>query len=96
VIRLDDDLILLREVPRRLSGSPRLAVSTVYRWAFRGVGRPPVRLETLKCGGRRYTTLAALADFFAAAPGRPGAAPTSAADVAASLAADRECDAEGI
>jgi hypothetical protein len=96
VISLNDDLILLRHVPRRLPGWQRLAVSTVYRWAFRGVGRPPVRLETIKCGGRRYTTLAALEAFFAAADARQVTPPSPADDSAARLADEQELDRIGI
>lgn len=62
-----EKLIPLRDVPQldilpdRRSGS-RLAVSSLYRWALQGVRGH--RLETLKIGGQRCTSLAALERFF--------------------------------
>jgi len=48
-------------IPTRRCGR-RLNVSTVWRWAMRGVrGR---RLETVMCGAQRCTSLAALQRFF--------------------------------
>lgn len=44
-------------------GLGRLHVKTWIRWALRGVGRPRVRLETWKIGGRRYTTIHAIKKF---------------------------------
>jgi hypothetical protein len=37
--------------------------STAIRWALRGVGNPRVTLATIKIGGRRYVTRAAVERF---------------------------------
>ena len=72
-------------------------VSTCVRWALRGVGSPRVRLETLKVGGRRYTSRAALARFIERLTG--GEAGQAAADARQSLAMQRakdDLDSEGV
>jgi hypothetical protein len=48
------------EVPH--TGRGRTHVSTVYRWALRGVHG--VRLSTLQCGGTTFTSRQALQRFF--------------------------------
>lgn len=64
-----EQLIRLCDVPRlnilppRRAGT-RLAVSTLYRWALHG--QRGIKLETIKCGGIRCTSLLALQRFFAA------------------------------
>jgi hypothetical protein len=57
-----ESLILLTEVPGHVGGRP--AVNTVRRWAGRGVRG--VRLRSWLVGGRRYTSLQALAEFASA------------------------------
>lgn len=84
----------------RLFPVPRTPhASTVMRWALRGVrtvsGR--VLLETVKVGGRRYTTRAAV-DRFLTAASRAGAADENdggQTGVAVHMA-ELELDAEGI
>lgn len=62
-------LIPLRDIPQlgilppRRSGS-RLNVSTIYRWALHG--QRGVKLESLKIGGQRVTSLNALQTFCSA------------------------------
>ena len=59
-----EPLIPLREISRHLPFSMRRPhTSTCIRWALRGVGHPTTKLETVKVGGRRYTTLAAIERF---------------------------------
>ena len=55
-------------------GGRRLAISTIFRWASRGLGG--VRLETTMIGGTRATSVEALARFFSrlSDPSRPAAA----------------------
>ncbi len=63
-------------LPLRRNGR-RLAVSTLWRWAIYGLrGR---RLETVKVGGQRCTTLRALLAFFAEEPSTQVAEGDSAA-----------------
>jgi Protein of unknown function (DUF1580) len=48
----DRTLVDLKELARALPGRPH--ISTVYRWTNPGLNG--VRLETVKFGGRRFTT----------------------------------------
>ena len=65
MINIDaEQLLPLSEVPRVLPPRPNgkpLHVSAVYRWAQRG--RRGQRLETVKIGGTRYTSIEALQRF---------------------------------
>lgn len=59
-----EQLIAIREVPRllpRQANGKRVHLSAVYRWMQRG--RRGVRLEYLKIGGRRFTSLEAVQRF---------------------------------
>lgn len=58
-----DELIWLNDVPKHIPAG-RCSPAAVTGWARLGVNG--VVLETVKIGGRRYTTKAALADFFRA------------------------------
>ncbi|MEL7484628.1 MAG: DUF1580 domain-containing protein, partial [Planctomycetota bacterium] len=49
-----------RKVPGRVPGKP-VHTATLARWATRGVGGR--RLETLKIGGRLFTSVEALSRF---------------------------------
>ena len=77
----EESVIPLGEVPSRIPpgrGGRRVNLSTVNRWALRGVGG--VRLETVVCGGRRYTDRAAIARFIertTAARERPQTSPAA-------------------
>ena len=53
-------MIPLSDAPRISPGRPH--VSTVIRWSQRGVRG--VKLETILCGGKRYTSHEALQRFF--------------------------------
>ena len=59
---LAEDVIPLNEVPEEIPG--RVDVSTVWRWAQRGVGG--IKLETVKIGGKKLTSRQALSRFIAA------------------------------
>lgn len=52
--------IPLTKSPKHFPGEPH--VSTVFRWALRADDR---RLETFKCGGKRFTTIEAIERFIA-------------------------------
>jgi hypothetical protein len=54
-----EDLLSLTEAVRRLPGRPH--ISTLHRWRMRGVGG--FRLETVKIGGRRFTSAEAIERF---------------------------------
>ena len=56
-----DGLMPLSEAARSLPGRPH--VSTLHRWRIRGV--QGVKLETVRIGGRRFTSLEALERFSA-------------------------------
>jgi hypothetical protein len=67
---LDESLIPISDVPKH---SPiRVHLSTCHRWHTRGVREH--KLETVLIGGRRYTSLQALARFWAAISGAQNAA----------------------
>ena len=54
-INLDENLIRIVEVPKHVPGRPN--VSTIYRWLNSG------KLESIMVGGRRWTSLEAIARF---------------------------------
>lgn len=59
-----DQLIPLTEAPKHIPTreGKRVHRATVFRWALQGLG--DTRLETVKCGGKRYTSRQAIATFF--------------------------------
>ncbi|WP_020476585.1 DUF1580 domain-containing protein [Zavarzinella formosa] len=64
MLEVSDEHIPLAEMGKHLPKSiPPPHISTCVRWALRGVGSPRIRLETMKIGGRRFTTKAAIARF---------------------------------
>ena len=74
-----EDLLSYPQASRECPGRPH--VSTIFRWARRGVRG--IRLETVLCGGRRFTSRQALKRFHervtAAADGRKAEARSTAA-----------------
>lgn len=105
-----EELLDLREATGFISsrfhaGGKRLHVSTIFRWANRGIRR--VRLETVCVGARRMTSREALGRFFArlaenessstpaGLPSANGGLSLSARDRRA-IAADRELERAGI
>jgi len=84
-------------LPRRRKGK-RPAVSTIYRWAQRGVRG--VRLETLQVGGTKCTSIEALQRFcerLTRANGpAPEAPPSPARRRRAAERAERELAREGV
>ena len=76
-------------IPRRRRGRKK-AVSTVYRWATKGV--KGVILETLQVGGTRCTSLGALQRFFnrLSSEGGPKTSSTTSASPEVDAALDRE------
>lgn len=65
MLELNDELFPLTQAGRHWPLREPPSVCTVIRWATKGVGKERVRLETIKVGGRRYTSRAALARFVA-------------------------------
>lgn len=59
---LTEDLLSLAQATRQLPTRPN--VSTVWRWAKRGVGG--TKLETIKIGGKQLTSLQAINRFLVA------------------------------
>ncbi len=59
---LTEDMIRLSQVPAELP--ERVNITTVWRWAMRGVGG--VKLETVKIGGKKHTSRQALSRFIQA------------------------------
>ena len=69
-----EHLRTLSEAARLLPGRPH--VSTLHRWARRGV--KGVRLDTVRIGGRRYTSIEAVQRFAAGlTAGPPPPAPSA-------------------
>ena len=62
--------IPLTEALEHFPGSPH--ISTVFRWANLPVSR---RLETLRCGGKRFTTLEAIERFITRCSASDGGTP---------------------
>lgn len=63
----DEQLIRLTKVPDHLPGTDqgnRVHPATIYRWVSRGIRG--VRLETVRIGGGRYTSIEALHRFIEA------------------------------
>lgn len=88
--------ITLAEAARSVPG--RVHVSTIWRWVQIGVRQ--VRLETICCGGRRFTTREAIQRFFAATTAvSKGHPPVNVVTMDRSRqvdAAEQELDKEGI
>ncbi len=97
MLELTDDLFPLGEAPRYYPGPRPPHVATFVRWALKGVGKDRVRLETVKIGGRRYTSVAALTRFVARLTGAAEAKEVlSRRRTEAYRRAERELDQEGI
>jgi Protein of unknown function (DUF1580) len=97
-MQLDQTLFPLNQTPHHYSGpKPVPHVSTFVRWALRGVGRDRVKLETVKVGGRRYTSRAALDRFIAQLTGVEAIKEQQDRQRASDLAqAEHELEREGI
>ena len=81
---------LVTLVKANIPGDPHVA--TRWRWANKGVGRPRVRLESVRIGGVRYTSVEAVNRFIQRlnSPGDlPPAGPSNAATRAAEALAAR-------
>jgi len=65
MLDLNEELFLLTQAAKHYPASDPPHICTFIRWALRGVGKDKVKLETVKIGGRRYTSRAALARFVA-------------------------------
>jgi hypothetical protein len=97
MLDLNDDLFPLIQAPRHFPGPRPPHVGTFIRWALQGVGRKRTKLETVKIGGRRYTSRAALVRFVAALTGERELKEASAQQrTRAYLDAAREMDMEGL
>lgn len=92
LIRLSD-VPKLTWLPLRRRGK-RLAVSSCYRWAQRGIRG--VRLETIQFGGTRCTTEAALLRFCEALSTSSPQAPAPASRTSGFERAERQLDRAGI
>lgn len=58
-----EQLIAVKDIPRHVPGRPHIA--TCYRW----IQRPSNPLETVRVGGRRFTSVEALHRFIARCTG---------------------------
>ena len=90
-----ESLISLKEACASLPGRPH--ISTIWRWIQRGIDG--IRLETVKVGGKRFTSAEALERFIqattAASGGRPQVS-TSAVSQNRIAQANRVCDEAGL
>ncbi len=91
-----EDLIPLARVPRHIRAPDPPHASTVLRWVLHGVGSPPVKLETVKVGGRRYTTRAAIDAFISATSGSPAGTPSVRDRETAIRQAEHALDADNV
>jgi hypothetical protein len=57
-----EQLVTFAEATKLIPGRPHL--SQTYRWAERGLGG--IKLEWIKAGGKRFTSVEALSRFYAA------------------------------
>lgn len=88
---LTERLIVVAKLNRELPNRPDRA--TCFRWCHRGVRGK--RLESILIGGRRFTSMEAVARFLNAISGSDGAArPNRPVDRAS--VAERELDAEDV
>jgi len=89
-------LLSLTEAAKTLPGRP--SVVTQWRWYSRGIGG--VKLETVVIGGRRYTSLEAIARFIAgttaARDGQPPPLRSTAARERAISNAEKDLKKAGI
>ena len=85
-----ENLIHVKDAPKHTPGRPH--ISTVYRWVFRG------DLETIKVGGRLFTSTEAISRFIARCtnPSTPSAGATSVHRQRKIEAANKKLDAVGI
>ena len=90
---LTENTISLREAARLFPRRPSTA--TIWRWVYSGVRG--IRLESLVCGGRRYTSAEAVRRFLAATNGAisPGGAQSPKRNAAIRQAED-ELASDGI
>ena len=96
-VRLTDPLIPWRAIPRVVNPQAPPHISAVARWALTGVGSPRVKLETVKIGGRRFTTGAAIEAFIVATSGVSNTkVVTDAHREAMILLAEHKLDAGGV
>ena len=72
-------------------GGKRIHISTLHRWASRGLRG--VVLETIRVGGRRYTSTEALQRFFDRLSTGAGSAPAEVSG--AVIAAEKELERRG-
>ena len=89
-----EKLIPLAKVPEHVPGK-KPNTSTVYRWALKGV--QGVRLETLRVGGARLTSIEALDRFYRATTQAADAAlsaPPTASDHARNAARQAAAEVE--
>src|SRR5262245_9105726 len=97
MIDFGEDLLPLTQAVRHFPGPHAPHVGTVVRWGLKGVGKDRVKLETVKIGGRRYTSKQALLRFVTRLSGEAGArAALSERRARAIRKAEHELDAEGI
>ncbi len=86
-------LVTLAEATRILPGRP--SISTLWRWRHKGVGGR--RLETVRIGGKRFTSREAIARFARQDGDAPTSAGRSTSDREKAIrAAERELSAEGV
>jgi hypothetical protein len=96
MIDLNEELFLLAQAAKHYPASDPPHVCTFIRWALKGVGKDKVKLETVKIGGRRYTSRAALARFVARLTSGTDVAVLQPERVAeAHCRTERELDEEG-
>jgi len=89
-----ESLVTLSQASRSLPGNPHL--STLHRWRLRGVRG--VKLETCLIGGRRFTSLEAVANFAEQISAKDNKSAKSATSLSRREveSLERQCQEEGI
>jgi hypothetical protein len=97
MIDLNEELIPLSQAARHFPAPAPPHVGTVVRWALKGVGRDRVKLETVKVGGRRFTSRAAILRFLVRLTGEAEARRLLARErIQAMWQAELDLDRDGI
>jgi hypothetical protein len=66
------------------------------RWALKGLAKGQIKLETVKIGGRRYTSRAALEAFAARLTEGEGSPMSAQGSGASHCKAERDCERAGL
>jgi hypothetical protein len=96
MLELNDELFPLSKARNHYPTPNPPHPATLMRWALKGVGKAKIKLETVKIGGRRYTSRAALEAFVARLSGATSTAAATQRRRESYRRAERDCEREGL